>query len=101
MGRGCRAGWSSAVSERRGSLSSRRKGRCRGRSGEAGSGKILSSRWSRGASRTGLWYGGAAELLTSGAGVPFAAELGVGVRLGSLVAALAFRMGSRRPWGAI
>ena len=64
-----------------------------------GSGKILSSRWSRGASWTGLWYGGAAESLTGGAGVPFVAELGVGVRLGSLVAALAFRIGSRRPWG--
>ena len=53
------------------------------------------------ASWTGLWCGGAAELLTGGAGVPFAAELDVVVRLGFLVAALAFRMGSRRPWGAI
>ena len=67
--------------------SSRRKGHCRGRSGAAGSGKILASRWSRCASRTGLWCGGAAELLTGGAGVPFAAELDVVVRLGFLVVA--------------
>jgi len=60
--------------------SSRRKGRCRGRSGAAGSGKILASRWSRWASWTGLWCGGAAEFLTGGAGVPFAAELDVVAR---------------------
>ena len=84
----------------RSSRNSRRKGRCRDRSGAAGSGKILASRWSQCGSWTGLWCGGAAEFLTGGAGVPFAAELDVVVRLGFLVAALAFRMGSRRPWGS-